>query len=113
MRKLIGLLVLAMSLPAYAFNYSFAEYTPTYYFIKSDWTLMEKTINAALAHGSDGQRLSWSNPDSTAFGYVTPSDTTRDNGQLCRQVKIYNSAKTVTGEASYRFCMVNGSWKAI
>jgi surface antigen len=113
MRKLLGLVILLVSLPVYAFNLSFLEYTPTYYFIKSDWTLMQNTINDALNHGRDNQRFSWKNPASTAFGYVTPSATSRSNGQLCRLATIWNSAKTVTGDATYRFCKIDGEWKVI
>jgi surface antigen len=113
MRKLLGLILLLVALPAYAFNLSFLEYTPTYYFTKSDWTIMQKTINDALNHGRDNQRFSWKNPDSTAFGYVTPSATTHSDGQFCRRVDIFNSAKTVTGDATYRFCKIDGEWKVI
>jgi surface antigen len=113
MRKLLALFILLACLPAYAFNLSFLEYTPTYYFTHSDWDMMQETINAALDHGRDHQRFNWKNPETTAFGHVTVSDTTREEGMLCRRVNIFNSAKTVTGDASYRFCKVNGEWKTV
>jgi surface antigen len=113
MRKLLALIVLLMCLPAYAFNLSFLEYTPTYYFIKSDWTLMQNTINQALDQGRDNQRFNWKNPNSTAFGSVTVTDTTKTDGTLCRHANVFNSAKTVTGDATYKFCKINGEWKAI
>ncbi|MES2219207.1 MAG: RT0821/Lpp0805 family surface protein [Pseudomonadota bacterium] len=111
MRKLLALIILLMSLPTYAFNLSFLEYTPTYYFTHSDMDMMQATVNRALNSGRDNQRFNWNNPETTAFGHVTVSDTTRQDGTLCRRAKIFNSAKTVTGEASYRFCKINGEWK--
>jgi surface antigen len=111
MRKLLGILLLAVWMPAFAFNLSFLEYTPTYYFVKSDWTLMLATITKSLDHGKPGIKYRWKNPDSTAFGYVMPLATSKVGGNECRHATIFNSAKTVTGQATYRFCKIDGDWK--
>ncbi len=113
MRKL--LLVIFMSLIAtgsvYAFNLSFLQNSPVYYFTKADWALAESTAFKALNNARDNTKVSWRNPDTNAHGYVIPFNTIRKNNTVCRQMKIFSVAHEVSGLSVYQFCKINGDWK--
>lgn len=96
---------------AYAFNLSFLDYSPVYYFTKSDWAISESTAEKALNSARDNVKVTWNNPQTNAHGYFIPSNTTMQNGRKCRQLKTFSIAHGVTGQSSYQFCKINGEWK--
>ena len=114
MRKgiiVIGLCLLSMV--SFASNYSFLNYSAITYFTGKDEQVMVQTVDKALNSVPDGRKISWSNPQSGSWGFVVPSHTTIANGLKCRNLKIFNSAKQVTGESNYRLCKFNDGWKII
>lgn len=113
MRKLVwGILtIIAMISPVYAFNLSFLQYSPVYYFTKSDWALSESTATKALDTARDNTKVTWKNPQTKAQGYFMPFNTTTLNGMKCRKMKIFSEAHGVTGQSVYQFCRMNGEWK--
>lgn len=113
MRNLIlGILTgIALIHPVYAFNLSFMDYSPAYYFTKSDWTISQNTAEKALNSARDNAKVSWNNPETNAHGYVIPFNTTVQNGRKCRQLKIFSEAHGYTGESVYPFCKINGEWR--
>jgi len=111
-KLLVGILVsIVTTSAAYAFNLSFLEYSPVYYFTKSDWAIAESTALKALNSARDNQKVIWRNPQTNAHGYVIPTNTTTQNGRKCRQLKIFSEAHQVTGQSVYRFCRIDGDWK--
>ncbi|HSW93484.1 MAG TPA: RT0821/Lpp0805 family surface protein [Gammaproteobacteria bacterium] len=112
MRKILcGILMMMTMGSVYAFNLSFLEYSPVYYFTKSDWAISEKTATRALDTARDNTKVTWNNPETKARGYFMPFGTTTQNGTTCRQMKIVSEAHQVTGQSVYRFCRMNGDWK--
>ncbi len=99
--------------PLYAYNTSFLSYSAIYYFNSQDTQLMKAAIQQGLNSTKDGVKVSWRNPHSTAFGYVIPSNTSNKNGVTCRDLKLFNSARKVTGESQFRYCKLNGVWKVV
>lgn len=113
MRKLLlGILSSFVLVPAvYAFNLSFMDYSPAYYFTKSDWAISQNTAEKALNSARDNAKIAWNNPETNAHGYVIPYNTTMQNGRKCRKLKIFSEAHGYTGESVYQFCKINGDWK--
>ena len=107
------LLSIAASTSALALNFSFLNNAAVSYFSNGDYKLMESAADQALDQGKDGQKITWKNPNTTAWGYFIPKNTTRKNGVVCRNLTIFNSAKDVTGLATYPFCKLNGDWKIV
>jgi surface antigen len=95
-----------------ASNLNFLEYSPISYFTAKDSALMQANSDYALDHTKDGQKSSWNNPQTGAWGYAIPANTTRTNGTTCRDLTIYNNAHKTPGQATYHFCKINGQWKA-
>jgi surface antigen len=113
MRKLLWVIltIIVTVGPVYAFNLSFLEYSPVYYFTKSDWAISESTAMKALNNARDNTTVNWRNPETKAEGHFTPFNTTRQNGVTCRQMQIVSEAHQVKGKSVYRFCKINGEWK--
>jgi surface antigen len=109
--KFLGLCLLLVCLPAAAFNLGFLVNSPAYFFSNGDWSIMQETAYQALDDNADNVKSDWKNPATGAFGSVTPFRTSRINGKICRQLKIFNSARNVTGDATYLFCRINHEWK--
>lgn len=95
----------------FAYNESFLNYSPVFYFTKEDTAIFNATKNKALENAKDGQKISWRNPKTGSNGYFIPSNTTRENGITCRMLKIYNMAHKVTGVSNYKVCKINNVWK--
>lgn len=102
-----------LALSAHAFNLDFLKYSPAYYFTDQDWSIQKKAALRALNKANDGTKISWKNPNTTAWGYVIPSHTTRIKGKFCRSLTIFNSAKSITNQSTFEFCKLNGEWMAI
>jgi hypothetical protein len=97
--------------PLYAFNLSFLDDSPSYYFTQSDWVISQKTAMNALNNAGDNVKVNWSNPQTGAHGYFMPFNTTIQQGRKCRKLKIFSEAHKVTGLSTYQFCNINGQWK--
>jgi surface antigen len=110
-----SLLVIAVSTlfanSIYAFNTDFLSYSPVFYFTSQDTQIMEAATMNALNNGRDNAKVVWKNPKTGANGYVMPFNSTQKNGLSCRQLKVFNEANHVTGEATYQFCKINNEWK--
>lgn len=112
MRILLGILInMLIACPVYAFNLSFLDYSPVYYFTQSDWAISNSTAMKALNNARDNEQVNWQNPQTKAHGYFLPYNTTTQNGRKCRQMKIFSEAHQVKGVSVYRFCKINGDWK--
>jgi len=94
-----------------ATNMKWLEYAPTSKFTQEDWDIAKATAKKALNEGKDGEDFSWSNAKSGNSGTITPvKDTSGESG--CRDLKIHNTAGTLSGSAQYTFCkQADGSWK--
>lgn len=105
-----GLIInVLMSCPVYAFYMNFLHDAPINYFTKQDTEMATTTIYGALENAKDGKKVSWRNSQSGAYGYVIPSNTQKN----CRNLKIFNSAQSITSITNYKFCKLNGEWKII
>lgn len=110
--KGIAVLIAFLSTSAYASNFTFLTDAPVSYFTNADWDYYTAAQNKAL-HAADGVKITWKNPQTGAWGSLTPSKTRKENGVLCRNIKIVNNAKGRTGEAVFKVCKLQNGWKAI
>jgi hypothetical protein len=95
---------------AQAYNLSFANYSPLYYFTQEDARILQQSISQALTSTKDGNKLTWKNPKSGAWGYLVPNGTVTKNGVTCRNLTSFNNAHKVSGEATYKYCKIHGKW---
>jgi len=81
---------------------------------KADRAYVAQTNNAAL-EAPVGEQISWNNPDTGNYGYVTPTrDGTNADGSYCREYQqtIYVGGKQETGVGTA--CQqADGSWKIV
>ena len=110
MKKLIGSMLISLCTmhSAYAFNLSFLDYSPVYYYTQDDWKMVEAAILKAL---NNNVKVNWKNPKTNANGYIVPLKTFTQNGTICRQIKTYSQAHGYTGQSTYVFCKMRGDWK--
>ncbi len=81
-------------------------------FSESDLSLFEAARNEALEKREEGSTVSWSNPDTGSSGSVTPIETRRGGGDLCRLLRVVNRVDGQMGESEFWFCrQPDGSWK--
>lgn len=98
---------------ASAQNYYFLNDATITYFTDEDAKLYAHAQYDALNNYRDGAKVSWNNPNTEAHGYIIPSKTTRKNGNLCRNLTIVNFAEHRSGEATFTFCKIQGTWKVL
>jgi hypothetical protein len=98
---------------ASASNYNFLNQSPISYFDQDDTTLMTDNVNTALNSARDGQKVTWRNPKTDAWGFAIPLHSTTKNGVRCRYIKILNSARRVSEDSRYLFCKIHGEWKYV
>ncbi len=110
---LMSLIGCTLSAGIYAGNYNFLNDSAISYFTQTDTDMMSANMQHALNRTPDGKKSSWKNPQTTAWGYAIPSQTRRQNGTTCRQLKIFNEAKKRTGVSNYLFCKIKGEWKIV
>lgn len=106
------LFLLALATSAFAFNTSFLQDAPVRYFTDQDFKILTATAQHALDHSPNNTKVTWQNPATGAHGTLTPLNTTKENGRTCRRLKIFDSAKGRSGEATYKMCKVKNEWKA-
>ena len=78
-----------------------------------DRQMLEKSSHQALEYSPVGKSVEWHNPDNDHFGYVTPTNTYKNNrNQYCRE---YTQVVVIGGqqEKAYgRACrQPDGSWQ--
>ena len=106
--------VLSIScLKSYADNWSFLNGSVITYFTDQDNNLMEANVIKALNQTPDGKKSSWKNPGTGAWGYAIPSKTALHNGNRCRTITVFNSARQTTGQAMYRLCKIKNQWEIV
>lgn len=98
---------------AYADNWTFLDGSAITYFTNKDKDLMEGNVLSALNRLPDGKKSTWKNPATGAWGYAIPSKTAIKNGNRCRTVTVFNSARQTTGQAVYRLCKINNQWEIV
>ncbi|EKD70896.1 MAG: hypothetical protein ACD_46C00341G0001 [uncultured bacterium] len=111
LRFAIVILLFILSGSTIASNVSFLDYSATFYFQGQDQAMMLANAMDALNRYPDGKKASWKNPKTGTFGYAIPSNTRNQNGMRCRNLKIFNNAHNVAGEATYTFCKFGKEWK--
>ncbi|VVC75273.1 hypothetical protein AQUSIP_05610 [Aquicella siphonis] len=99
-----------VGLSAWAVNQAFMSNSAMSYFTKEDWQIFNKTQANVLDKTKDGDKTSWQNPGTGAFGYMIPSDTHKENGMTCRKLFFFNTANQIQGEGTYKFCKTNNKW---
>ena len=61
----------------------------------------------------DGTEIEWKNPDTGAFGTLTPYADTEKNPD-CRVIHMVNIAESVKSSGYYRFCKrADGTWPPV
>ncbi len=81
-------------------------------FNEEDMSLFVAARDEALEKREDGSTVSWSNPDTDSSGSVTPIETRRGGGDLCRLLQFVNRVDGRTGESRFWFCrQPDGTWK--
>lgn len=114
MKKILGIFLLIGSSisAAFAFNTSFLDYSPVFYFTEQDAKLMHQATERAL-NQSGNQTITWNNPNTGAKGYLIPSGRMKKNNLTCRNLTIYSEANHMTGRSTYVFCRVGSAWKIV
>ncbi len=106
--------LLAAPLPVSSFNLTFLNNAPASHFTERDWELLRGAVNASLEASEDGTAVAWENPETGHLGRVTAVTSSERDGAPCRELEIYNKAKTASGNSRYLFCkQPDGSWKAV
>lgn len=98
----------AVSPSVAAQNWRFLKDAPIAYFTPKDSELFKANLRDALENGKDGERRSWSNPASGAAGIATLEETLRRGDNVCRRVRLDNSAKGHGGFTRKTFCKRTG-----
>lgn len=107
----ITLCLLGSSLTSAA-NMAFMSEQAMSRFTKQDAEIFNAAAAKALA-AKDGTKIQWKNPDTGAFGTLTPY-ADRDNNPDCRVIHMVNVAENVKSSGYYRFCKgADGSWPPV
>ncbi|MEE4184209.1 MAG: RT0821/Lpp0805 family surface protein [Gammaproteobacteria bacterium] len=116
-RLLVSSLIVALlsSGQAAAAGLYFLTRSPFARFSEADRALFYARAIEALDSASDGQQVTWSNPDSTARGVITPLQTVDDEVYgRCRVVRVTNELKGQRQSGEYKACKAtNGSWRVL
>ena len=110
--RIIAAALIAFTTPVFALNLSFMNSGPANYFSGDDFKIMESTADNVLNKAKDGRKVVWRNPNTSTWGYFIPFNTHSENGNTCRNLKIFESASSVTNLATYKFCKINNTWQA-
>ena len=81
---------------------------------RADQVYAAQTTNAALETNRVGQASTWRNPDTGAYGSVTPTRTYQTAGQDCREFRheifVNGRTETVNGTACRQ---PDGTWRTV
>lgn len=81
-------------------------------FTNQDAEIFNAASVKALA-AKDGTAIEWKNPETGAFGTLTPYADTEKNPD-CRIIHMVNVAENVKSAGYYRFCkQADGSWPPV
>ena len=102
---------ITISMPSWSQSPMFLQDGPIRYFNDDDMSLFKQTLDTALDNQPDNEALSWLNEKTKSQGTVTPLSTEEQDGMLCRQAKITNTAKGLTRQTELRLCrQEDGRW---
>lgn len=88
--------------------------SPVRHFTDQDWDMFKGNVRDALDNAADGETRSWKNVASGNHGSSTPISSSEKDGRRCRQLKVVNQAKTLTGGGTFEFCANDkGEWRAV
>lgn len=92
--------------------YSFLKNSPIESFTEVDTTMMMDNVYKALDTKKDGEKLAWQNEKTGNSGLANPLSTYKQDGLLCRKLRIINRSKKQIVESKYDLCKVeDGLWK--
>ncbi len=112
MKKIvIAVILLALSFPAWSIEFTFMQSSPVRYYTPQDWDIFKKISDEALEKLPNGKKKMWHNSQTNNGGYVQPLNTTLQNGNKCRNLKIFISAHYMTDQYTFTFCKINSKWK--
>ncbi len=106
-----ALIAASLSSPVFAFNELFLARGPLGHLTKSDITIARTEIAKALDTGTDGQTLTWNNPETKASGTVKPTKTFTKDGMRCRATEFTTSAGGERGASTWNLCHTKDGWK--
>ncbi len=108
-----ALVAASFSTPIFAFNELFLARGPLGHLTKSDVTIARTEIAKALDTGTDGQTLTWNNPETKASGTIKPTNTFTKDGMRCRATEFTTSAGGERGASTWNLCHTKGGWKIV
>lgn len=113
LRSLFIVCLLSVSVvTAQASNLRFLDRTaPMRYFTEQDVRIFERALLSALDNVRDGHKLAWKNQNTGAAGFIQPMVTAEILGDLCREVRVVNSANNQTAQSRWTFCKVGETWR--
>lgn len=105
----LGLLTSSLALAA---NMSFMSDQAMSRFTAQDAEIFNAASLKAFA-AKDGTEIEWKNPETGAFGTLTPYADTEKNPD-CRVIHMINIAENVKSAGYYRFCKrADGTWPPV
>ncbi len=105
------ILAFTLSTSALSANVAFLYDTPAQYFSDQDWKILEATSEYALSKLPNGKSATWQNPQTGHSGSLTPLNSIKKNGTLCRNLQITNHAQHRTDRYVFLFCKLSTGWK--
>ena len=101
-----------LTVPAAAQNIGFLSRGPIAYLNDDEKALLSETLSRALEDGTDGETVTWENPDTGNNGRIEILDTHEDYGTTCRTIRTHTTAGGREGGGIYRLCRADDdSWR--
>jgi hypothetical protein len=105
LRRLMLVASCATPFAAYAVDPLFLKNSPVSYFKQEDVDLMMKNAREVLDSSSPTAKQAWSNPKTGASGFAeVKGQFTATDGAPCKELRVGNLYKHVSGEATYTVC---------
>jgi surface antigen len=102
----------AIAIPAFAANTLFLGNAPLARMTAEDVDIFHKAAVATLETGEDGKPAKWRNPQTKAWGRLTPLNRYDGPEGPCRDLQIQNWAGGIAGSAKLSMCRTaSGDWK--
>ena len=86
---------------------------PAERFDEEDLRIFMDTARKVLAEGKDNEKVSWSNPKSSARGDITVLRSFEWKANPCKEVRIQNQAQGRKGDVTFGMCSVDGKWRVL
>ncbi|MEW7989772.1 MAG: RT0821/Lpp0805 family surface protein [Candidatus Thiodiazotropha sp.] len=107
------ILSIAVSL-VHSFDLHFLKHSPARHFTKQDWEIAKTATRDILDNHSQGESVTWDNPDSGSSGDLKITRAGTSSGKLCKRLQITNRVKGQEHTSSHVFCKQDdGKWKAV